>query len=433
MKKRTRDTLPIAFRVFLTIGLISAGAGARPPEPGGPPEPLPEYESVDLGPYVDANDSNFTKKYTRLPRGTEIPSLASSVPFKVFENGNKFFILLSNGESKTISFNDYTRRIYFFGHVHAWLPVNILHGKYVIRYVDGTSVDVILDGRRNEPTWNIDDHCCNYSTEPTARAPVAWRDAGQAPKPSLIREFRWDNPTPDKKILNIQFADFDQVNQAERHPMLFAITYVSYSPPPPPPTCDRHIDLSPYVNFPPSRFTKGYGRLPIDTVLTSTASGVSFKVFSSTSPESQEKTVLILADVRKPAPKIAINAAVGRLHFFGHVYRGSPSPGIQGKYVVRYVDGTAIDIELDSRPKTSGYNIDAHCCDYRTEDAGRARVAWRDSEQEPKPPLIRELAWTNPTPEKVVREIEFWDDKPKPQPMLFAITCYPPGDPSDRP
>ena len=190
-----------------------------------------EYEFVDLSDYVNtAKDAPFwTKNYDALEPGSVVISLYGRIPFKIAkgkDDPKDIMVMLGGGDSVTIDFDAKAETIYFFGHTHANLPLDETHGKYVIRYEDGTERQIELDGRHASDGWNIDDHCCNYQQQPTTLAKTAWPAASG--KPALIREFHWSNPEPEKLITEIDFVDYQQpagTPNGERHPMLFAITY----------------------------------------------------------------------------------------------------------------------------------------------------------------------------------------------------------------
>jgi len=186
----------------------------------------------------------------------------------------------------------------------------------------------------------------------------------------------------------------------------------------------RFVDLSPYVtNDATYGLTLGYSRLPINTVIQSEHSGVPFKVFSKGS-----KIFIGLEGwwPRNPSSvEIEFNDYAYVIYFFGHVYAHPPVDAIHGEYVIQYEDNSSIGIRLNGRADSSFYNIDDHCCNWRSENLRRAFLAWKDHTQPGKPALIREFRWVNPTPNMKIKSIAFIDSGTVVSPMLFAITYVP--------
>lgn len=168
------------------------------------------------------------KSYANLPRGQILISVRNNTPFIVRQNANnKVFILGAGGflpnmpEVVNIPVQDYASKIHFFGQMHFEVPNNRIIGKYVINFDDGNSIDILLDTDRISAQWNTDDHCCNWRQKDLPKATLAWEDSTQAEKRTLLREFVWQNPAPNKKITSIDFVSF----KTSASPVLAAITY----------------------------------------------------------------------------------------------------------------------------------------------------------------------------------------------------------------
>lgn len=186
------------------------------------------YRFVDLSPFVNHSATgDFGLGYTNLPLDAVVLSKFSGVPFQVSSSGENMIVAAGDyyGVPSTVDIpvGDKTTRIHFFGHVHAGLPFDGIHGWYVVHYGDGTSIQIPLDGNSTSRGWNIDDHCCNWRLESLPAAVVAWVDETQWPQGSaaLFREYAWTNPKPQVTVDRITLvAANDGVA-----PMLFAITY----------------------------------------------------------------------------------------------------------------------------------------------------------------------------------------------------------------
>ncbi|MFI3138085.1 MAG: hypothetical protein QX197_15010 [Methylococcaceae bacterium] len=171
------------------------------------------------------------KSYNNLPREQVLSSVRNATPFIIHQNANKKIFVLASGsyipnmpDTVNIPLNDYASKIHFFGHIHFETPNNRILGKYSINFEDASSIDVLLDNDSSSSQWNIDDHCCNWRAKDLTKASLAWEDASQSEKRTLIREFVWQNPAPNKKIASIDFVSF----KTTANPVLAAITY--YTP-----------------------------------------------------------------------------------------------------------------------------------------------------------------------------------------------------------
>ena len=98
-------------------------------------------------------------------------------------------------------------------------PDGSMIGKYVIKYEDGSVVDIaILYGDHLRDWWNWD------KSKPTSDAKVAWEGTNSYAQrfKITVRLFvtSWDNPSPEKTIASI---DFESSNE-QSAPMLVAVT-----------------------------------------------------------------------------------------------------------------------------------------------------------------------------------------------------------------
>jgi hypothetical protein len=187
-----------------------------------------EFKFVDLTPYANHDAvTDWTLNYANLPVNQVLYSARTQTPFSISKSpDNNIFIMLS-GWKKTlpyfvdIVFNDFAKSIHFFGHIHAGVPNNQMIGKYVIHFDDSSVETILLNDDFNSSDWNVDDHCCNWRQEDIAKAELAWKDTSQGGKAALIREFVWNNPTPGKRVTNLEFVS----TNTSVSPILAAITY----------------------------------------------------------------------------------------------------------------------------------------------------------------------------------------------------------------
>ena len=73
---------------------------------------------------------------------------------------------------------------------------------------------------------------------------------------------------------------------------------------------------------------------------------------------------------------IPVNDYAKKLNFFGQIHFGVPNNRIIGKYTINFEDTTTIDIILDNEQTSPQWNIDDHCCNWRSKNITKASLAW---------------------------------------------------------
>lgn len=407
MKKIRMVLLRVALLFFVFFSLAGSGSA----------------NFVDLSGLVNHDGIYMLgKNYNNLPRNTILNSSHDQVPFRINQNAaGKIFVALrgapgfeSYPEAVTVNFQDFAAVIYFFGEIHINLANNLVIGKYIVRYADESTEEIPLDNDSSSPNWNTDDHCCNWRAKDLTKAYLAWEDASQAEKRTLIREFIWVNPNPGKKISSIDFVS----NNTSVSPVLCGLTY---QPPGPP----RTVDLTGLVNHDGVYLlAKNYNNLPRNTMLASQHDNVGFKI----NQNAQGKIFVALkgggSGFASYPESVTVNFQdfATLIYFFGHIHYAVANNQIIGKYVIRYSDASAVEILLDNDALSPDWNTDDHCCGWRAKDLPKAYLAWEDITQPEKRCLIREFIWANPNPAKKIASIEFLSLNTGVSPVLCAIT-----------
>lgn len=174
-----------------------------------------------------------------LPRGqgnnlADLPTGKQTLAGVAFEIGPKYLHLGSQAvpgmptKVEGIAVDQTAKRLHFLhaasnSGIHkndgSGQPDGSMIGKYVIKYEDGSVVDIaILYGSHLRDWWNWD------KSKPTSDAKLAWEGTNSYAERFKIKVrlfvMSWDNPTPGKKIASI---DFESSNK-QSAPMLVAVT-----------------------------------------------------------------------------------------------------------------------------------------------------------------------------------------------------------------
>ncbi len=184
---------------------------------------LAQFVFVDLTGVVN-NDglTGLADPDDSLPTNTTLHTLTENTPYQVSENGaNK--LVIANIEGIDIDIQDFVATFHFVGQIHFGVPNNFDDiGRYVLRYDDGSTLELILNSNSGSSDWNIDDHCCNWRQRDLPMASIAFQEATpQNTKESLLRELVFPNPNPEIFVESIEFVS----EGTSVTPVLAAITY----------------------------------------------------------------------------------------------------------------------------------------------------------------------------------------------------------------